>query len=152
LNFQVTEIESRIYVKPEEIKKYGSININYDINLRNPTVESHKTPFGETPVLRVEYAFTINYLNPSIGHIRFTGNSDYYNNKKDLEEIRKKWNEGKPPVEVQNEIANTTVTNLAPIALTLSRVLGLPPSLPIPTINFQQPQPTRKNEPTSYHA
>jgi hypothetical protein len=51
---------------------------------------------------------------------------------------------------VQNELANTMVANLAPLALMLSKALGLPPSMPVPIINFQQAQ-NKKDEPTYYH-
>jgi len=43
------------------------------------------------------------------------------------------------------------VANLAPLALLLSKSLGLPPSMPIPVINFQQQAQKKKEEPTYYH-
>jgi hypothetical protein len=107
------------------------------------------TPFGEKSVLRVEYTFAINYLSPNIGHIRFEGLSDYYS-EEDLRALKEKWDSGNAPGEVQNELANTMVANLAPLALLLSKALGLPPSMPVPVINFQQAQ-KKKEEPTYYH-
>jgi hypothetical protein len=149
LNFQLINVESKVYSSAEDIRKYKNININYDINLRNPTLVAQSTPFGEKSVLRVEYTFAINYLSPNIGHIRFEGLSDYYS-EDDLKDLKDKWDSGKAPGDIQNEIANTMVANLAPLALLLSKALGLPPSMPVPVINFQQMQ-KKKEEPTYYH-
>ena len=149
LNFQLTTVESKNYSSADDIRKYKNININYDVNLKNPSIVVEKTPFGEKSVLRVEYSFTINYLSPNIGHIRFEGVSDYYS-EEDLKSLKEKWDSGNAPGDVQNELANSMVGNLAPLALLLSKSLGLPPSMPVPVINFQQAQ-KKKEEPTYYH-
>ena len=150
VNFKVTQVESRTYVTPEEVRKQKSININYDISLKNTTIIQKQTPFGEKTVLRVEYAFSINYLSPNVGHIRFEGYSDYYSDEENLTRIKSEWDAGKAPPDVQNQIANTMVSNLAPLAVTISSTLGLPPAMPLPNINFQQ---QKKPEPvqTTYH-
>lgn len=150
INFQLTNVESRTYSSAEDVRKYKNININYDVNLKNPSIVIEKTPFGEKSVLRVEYSFAINYLSPNIGHIRFEGLTDYYSEEEDLKELKEKWDSGKAPGDIQNEFANTMVANLAPLALFLSKSLGLPPSMPVPVINFQQAQ-KKKEEPTYYH-
>jgi hypothetical protein len=150
LNFQLTNVESKVYSTSEDIRKYKNININYDVNLKNPSLIAHNTPFGEKSVLRVEYTFAINYLSPNIGHIRFEGVTDYYS-EDDLKALKEKWDTGKAPGDIQNELANTMVANLAPLALLLSKSLGLPPSMPIPVINFQQQGQKKKEEPTFYH-
>ncbi|MBU4221266.1 MAG: hypothetical protein KKA10_06545, partial [Euryarchaeota archaeon] len=84
-----------------------------------------------------------------IGHIRFEGSSDYYS-EEDLKDLKAKWDSGNAPGDIQNELANSMVANLAPLALLLSKSLGLPPSMPVPVINFQQAQ-KKKEEPTYYH-
>jgi hypothetical protein len=150
LNFQLTNVESKVYSTSEDIRKYKNININYDVNLKNPALVSQSTPFGEKSVLRVEYTFAINYLSPNIGHIRFEGVTDYYSDE-DLKALKEKWDSGKAPGDIQNELANTMVANLAPLALLLSKSLGLPPSMPIPVINFQQQAQKKKEEPSYYH-
>lgn len=150
INFQVNQIDSKTYISAEDARKYKNININYDINLKNISVVAQQTPFGEKSVLRVEYAFSINYLSPNIGHIRFEGLTDYYDKEKNLKKIKEEWDAGNAPIDIQNEIANTMVSNLTPIALTISKTLGLPSAVPLPMINFQQ---KKKEEPvqTSYH-
>lgn len=159
ISFHLKGIDSKIYVSPSEAKTQQNININYDINLRNINVATEKTPFGEKDVLRVEYAFSINYLSPNVGHIRFEGWSDYYSGDMDMADLKKQWDAGKAPAIVQNEIANVMVSNLAPLAMNISRMHGLPPAIPLPAINFQQQnkqqqQPDKKNagdEQTMYH-
>ncbi len=150
VNFRVTQVESKTYTTPEEVKKQKNININYDINLKGVSVVPKQTPFGEKTVLRVEYAFSINYLSPNVGHIRFEGFSEYYSDEQDVTQIKSDWDNGKAPSDVQNQIANTMVSNLAPLAVTLSSTLGLPSAMPLPNINFQQ---KKKPEPvqTTYH-
>jgi len=46
LNFQLTTVESKNYSSAEDIRKYKNININYDVNLKNPSIVVEKTPFG----------------------------------------------------------------------------------------------------------
>ena len=152
VNFRVTQVESKIYVDPEEVKKQKNVNINYDINLKNTAVVPKQTSFGEKTILRVEYAFSINYLSPNVGHIRFEGYSDYYSDEDDLIQIKSDWDQGKAPSKVQNQIANTMVSNLAPLAITLSSKLGLPPAMPLPAINFQQKKAGKPEKvETMYH-
>ena len=154
INFQLTNIESKVFSSPEEIRKYKNININYDVNLKNPVIVLQETPLGEKSIMRVEFTFAINYMSPNIGHIRFEGASDYYSDE-DLEELKTKWVAGEAPGNLQNEIANSMVSNVAPLALLISKTLGLPPSMPVPVINFQQAQEQAKaqktEEPTYYH-
>ena len=150
VNFSVTHIESKTYMSQEEFRKYRNININYDINLRNPSVSTMQTPFGKTATIKVEYALSINYLNPSIGQIRFEGSANYYT-KEDMDGIKKQWDSGSAPIAVQNEIANTTVLNLAPLAISISKSMGLPPAIPIPTINFEKHKQKQTEAPSNYY-
>ncbi len=151
IGFQVNQIESKSFAGAESARQNKSININFDINIRNPTLVEQNTPFGKKQVIKLEYAMSINYLNPNIGYIRFEGSTDYYQ-EGDLEAMHKEWTSGSAPTNVQNEIANTMVNNLAPLALTMSKTLGLPPAVPLPAINFKGKQAEKKpDEPTYYH-
>ena len=149
ISFQVRNIEPKSFTGPEGVKHQKSININFDINIRNPTLVVQKTSFGEKQIIRLEYTLSINYLNPNIGYIRFEGSTDYFQDA-DLEALHKQWTAGSAPPAVQNEVANTMVNNLAPLALTISKTMGLPPAVPLPAINFQGKQ-KKPEEPTYYH-
>lgn len=133
IGFSINKIESARHVPLEELAKFRNINVNYDINLRNPAV--NKAPAGE--VLRVEYTVAINYLNPSIGYIRFEGFCDKTGGNPTQEKID--WDAGHADVQVQNEIANNMMARIIPLALLLSQNLSLPPAVPMPAINFQRP-------------
>jgi hypothetical protein len=150
ISFKVNKIDSKTFVDAEAARQHRSININFDINIKNPSLVEHNTPFGQKQVIRVEYALSINYLNPNIGYIRFEGVTDYYQ-EDELEDLHKQWMSGSAPSGVQNEVANMLVSNLVPLALTISKTLGLPPAVPLPAINFQGKQQKKSEEPTYYH-
>ena len=149
LNFRVSLIDSKIFVDADEVRKYRNVNINYDINIRNTTVVETETAFGKKNILRVAYAFSVNYLSPNIGHIRFEGSTDYFSPDRDPGKMKGEWDAGKAPVDVQNEIANNIIMNLTPLAMAISQRLGLPPSVPLPSVDFQK----RPEQPqfTHYH-
>jgi len=133
VGFSISKIESARHVPLEELAKYRNINVNYDINLRNPSMA--RGPGGE--VLRVEFTVASNYLNPSIGFIRFEGFCDHVGG--DNEKARKEWDAGHADPAIQNEIANNMVARIVPLAMLLSQNLSLPPVVPLPAINFQKP-------------
>lgn len=143
--FQVTKMESRVFVPPDEIHAHKQYALNCEVHLRNPRIFTASTPFGEKQVLRVDFAYSVNYLNPSVGQLRFEGITDYFGNV-DYEGIIKQWDSGNSNPEVRNEIANHMLHNLAPVALILSRALGLPPSIPIPQIDFTAQKAGEANE------
>ncbi len=151
VGFAINKIESARHVPLEELSKYRNINVNYDINLRNPSAV--KVPMVHEKVLRVEFAVTINYINPSIGFIRFEGFCDHAGG--DGEQVRKDWEAGKPDPAIQAELANNVLVRVMPLAMLISQNLGLPPSVPIPVVNFQQPgaqQPPVGDKFDQYHA
>ncbi len=90
LGFVINKIESARHVPLEELQKFRNINVNYDINMRNISVV--KPPVGHDKVLRIEYSIAINYLNPSIGFIRFEGFCDHAGS--DAEKTMKDWEAG----------------------------------------------------------
>lgn len=133
VGFSISKVESARHVPLEELAKYRNINVNYDINLRNPSIA--RGPGGE--VLRVEFSISINYLNPSIGFIRFEGFCDHAGANN--ETARAEWEAGRADPAIQNEIANNMVARIVPLAMLLAQNLSLPPSVPLPVINFQKP-------------
>jgi len=149
VGFSISKVESARQVPLEDLAKYRNINVNYDINLRNPSIA--RGPGGE--VLRVEFTVAINYLNPSIGFIRFEGFCDHAGG--DNEKVRKEWDAGHADPAIQNEIANNMVARIIPLAMLLSQNLSLPPVMPLPVINFQQaqqPGPATGDKFDQYHA
>jgi hypothetical protein len=150
LGFVINKVESERLVPLDELSKYRNINVNYDINLRNLSVI--KPAAGPKEVLRIEYSVTINYLNPTIGFIRFEGFCDHTGT--DAEVTRKDWEAGKPDTNVQNEIANNMMARIIPLAMLISQNLCLPPAAPLPVITFQkQPgEAPKESKFDQYHA
>jgi hypothetical protein len=148
VGFSINKVESARHVPLEELSKYRNINVNYDINLRSPSIV--KMSGGE--VLRVDYSVTINYLNPSIGFIRFEGFCDHAGG--DPGNARAEWEAGRPDVNIQNEIANNMMARIVPLAMFLSQGLSLPPAVPLPVINFQKPAEAKPADDKfdTYHA
>ena len=150
ISFQVKNIESKTFIEPNAVRQQKGISINFDINIKNPELVVQNTPFGEKQIIRLEYALSINYLNPNIGYIRFEGSTDYFQDA-DLEALHKEWTAGSPSPVVQTEIANTIMSNLAPLAMTISKTLGLPPAVPLPSINYKGKEKEKPEEPSYYH-
>jgi hypothetical protein len=149
VGFVINKIESARHVPLEDLQKSRNINVNYDINMRNLAVV--KSPVSHDMVLRVEFAISINYINPSIGFIRFEGFCDYAGT--DAEKSKKDWDNGKPDVNIQNEVANNVMARIVPTAMLISQNLCLPPAAPLPVINFQKPgEGGEKNRFDTYHA
>lgn len=150
LGFVINKVESERLVPLDELSKYRNINVNYDINLRNLSVI--KPAMGPKEVLRIEYSVTINYLNPTIGFIRFEGFCDHTG--MDAEVTRKDWEAGKPDTNVQNEIANNMMARIIPLAMLISQNLCLPPAAPLPVITFQKQgeAPAKESKFDQYHA
>jgi hypothetical protein len=110
-----------------------------------------KSPVSHDMVLRVEFAISINYINPSIGFIRFEGFCDHTGS--DAEKSKKDWDNGQPDVNIQNEVANNVMARIVPTAMLISQNLCLPPAAPLPVINFQKPgEGGEKNRFDTYHA
>ena len=148
VGFSVNRVESARHVPLEDLARYRNINVNYDINLRNPAIV--RAPVGE--VLRVEFTIAINYLNPSIGFIRFEGYCDHAGG--DLARAKVEWDAGRADPAIQNEIANNMVARIVPLAMLISQSLSLPPVVPLPAINFQKPAtpPEGGDKFDQYHA
>ncbi len=144
--FNITKIESKVY----EYTKFNNISINHELSLKNPGVVVQNTPFGDKNVLRMEYQLSINYLNPSIGYMIFSGISDYTGDD-NLASIKDNWDNASDMVtnKVKNEVSNMIFSNIIPFAMLMSSRMGLPPILPLPRINFGI-QKEQKQEPQNY--
>lgn len=140
VGFSISKIESARHVPLEELAKFRNVNVNYDINLRNPSVIHN--PAGD--LLRVEFSVAINYLNPSTGFIRFEGFCDRAGG--DSGKAKAEWDAGRADPAIQNEIANNMVARIVPLAMLLAQNLSLPPAVPLPVINFQKPGEARPHE------
>ncbi len=143
-NITLTKIDSKTY--PSNLSAKCNIAIN--LTLQPPNIISQPTPFGDKDILKTDYIFSANYLNPSMGYIRIEGSVDYYN-ETNLLEIKNNWSNEKSN-NVKNEISNVLFLNTIPFVMGICEKLKLPSPIAIPQINFNKPSEIIPQSPTGY--
>lgn len=152
LSLRLSSVESKAYLEPGEMRAVRNISVNYDISLRGPRLAEGAPPAPDR-LLRLDYSFTVQYIAPNAGHIRFEGTADYRPAEGEPEELLKRWG-GQVPPEVHAEVGNAVLAHLAPFAMEVAQRLGLPPSFPLPVLSASKPPETPRPEPareTHYH-
>lgn len=124
--FDVSSVDAKRFTKPGE--KVQNLRID-----NNSTVTSI-TLMGESQAT-VEFRFTANYAG--VGIIRLEGRLLLEGEAKQLYEMWSKTNN--MPPEVANLVHGAVITNCMPIAVVVSKDIGLPPPLP-PIQPLQAPQ------------
>lgn len=127
LGMRITKTESQAHMHPDEIKRFKTINISYEYSTEEPRTIKSKT--GKEELLQIEYTFAIVYSNPSMGYLRYRG----------VVECQKTDETNNISNETRNEIAQTIVQNILPLALLSSRSMGLPPAIPLPIPPVEEP-------------
>ncbi len=127
----ITKIDSKTY--PADMLPKCNIVVN--LTLQNPNIISQITPFGDKNILRTDYLFSVNYLNPSMGYIMIEGTVDYY--PADTS-IKDNW-QNEESNNVKNEISNILFLNTIPFVMDISQKLKLPLPIALPQINFNKP-------------
>jgi len=128
INLAITQISGEKLVEMEK----SVVNIQIATN-----IAVLKASYNESAsVLELGFVFTVNY-NPAIASITIKGAARVTGEKKELEDMKKAFDERKalPPVIMQN-ISNVGFVE----SVVLSRSLNIPPPLPLPTIQQQQQQ------------
>ena len=88
--------------------------------------------------LDVPFVLTINY-NPSIAQLSLKGSATVQGEKTELEKIVKDYEQKKPPAQViLQSISNVVFTE----SIIISRIIGIPPPIPLPVI----PEPGKPAE------
>lgn len=126
INMALTQISGEKLVEMEK----SVVNIQIATN-----IAVLKATYNEgTGILELGFVFTVNY-NPAIATITIKGTVKITGEKKELEDMKKAFDERKalPPVIMQN-ISNVGFVE----SVVLSRSLNIPPPLPLPTIQQQQ--------------
>ena len=104
-------------------KPLPPIQISTNINLVNMTKKNEGC-------LEVPFVFTIVY-NPSIAQISLKGKAHVSGEKSEIERILKEHEEKKPPPQrVMQSISNVVFVE----SILISRILNIPPSVPLPQI------------------
>lgn len=73
-NIRIAQVESKAYLPIEEIAQVRNIHTRNEISITKMQIQKNQR--SET-IVRCEYSFSILFLNPSVGHLRFSGTADY---------------------------------------------------------------------------
>jgi hypothetical protein len=88
--------------------------------------------------LDVPFVLTINY-NPSIAQLSLKGSASVQGDKSEVDKIVKDYEQKKPPAQIiLQSISNVVFTE----SIIISRILGIPPPIPLPVI----PEPGKPAE------
>jgi len=129
----VNSVDAKRFTKPGE--KVQNLRID-----NNSTITSI-TLVGETQAT-VEFRFTANYAG--VGIIRLEGRLLLEGEAKQLYEMWSKTNN--MPPDVANLVHGAVITNCMPIAVVVSKDIGLPPPLPpIQPLQMSQKKPDAKD-------
>ena len=80
--------------------------------------------------LEVPFVLTINY-NPSIAQLNLKGSASVQGEKVEVDKIVKEYEQKKPPAQIiLQSISNVVFTE----SIIISRILGIPPPIPLPVI------------------
>ncbi|MEM0448384.1 MAG: hypothetical protein QW520_00990 [Methanomassiliicoccales archaeon] len=134
-NFEISVIEAKRFSKAGE--KVTNIRIDHN----SAVTQISRGPDGTA---LVDYRFTSNYAG--LGFIKIEGQLVLQG---DVEPLLDEWTKkGSMPPEWANLVHNTVVPNCIPTALLVARDIRLPPPVPMPHINIQQPQLAKRPSPS----
>lgn len=96
--------------------------------------------------LDVPFVLTITY-NPSIAQMSLKGNAYVQGDKNELDQILRDYEQKKPPAKIiLQSISNIVFTE----SILISRILNIPPPIPLPIIPESGKQPPQKPAPRDY--
>ena len=109
----------------------GQINVSNNVSVKNVS----EAKFGLDPKkssLKLEFVYTANY-NPEVGKIELFGEIIILVEKKESEDILKKWKKDKKiPAEFAKDVMNTLLSKCNIQAVIMSKDINLPAPIPMP--------------------
>ena len=131
VRLELTGIDAKRYARANEGHGQVRINHNSSVTLVKETAADQAT---------VEFRYTAEY--GPLGSIRIEGSMLFSCDAKALEQ---QWRtSSQMPAEVATEIHSTVMRACVPQAVLLARDLQLPPPIPLPAVQFQQPGQAQK--------
>jgi len=117
----------------------GKIDINNNVTIKDIKEDDLSLGKDKQTVLRFVFEFTSKY-EPSVGTILFEGELLYMEEPKKAKELLNSWKKDKKiPKELMQGMLNTILTKCNVQALILSQEVNLPPPIPLPKVQIQQP-------------
>jgi len=139
VNVSISNISSERFW--DNRKPAPSIQISTNINIINIEAKSDGT-------LDVPFVLTITY-NPSIAQMNLKGTAYVQGEKSELENILRDYEQKKPPAPIiLQSISNVVFTE----SVLISRIINIPPPIPLPMIPEAGKQLPQKPAPRDYSA
>ena len=129
-SFELSSVDGRRLTKPADRWQNLRVDHNSTVTLIVETSPNQAS---------VDFRFTANYraAEAVIGLIQLEGTLVW---EGDAKALVREWSAGgNMPPEIANEIHTVIMSNCIPEAVILARELRLPPPIPIPQVNVQQP-------------
>ncbi|MDD3493616.1 MAG: hypothetical protein PHZ19_09000 [Candidatus Thermoplasmatota archaeon] len=127
-NMQLSSVEARRYSRSQQPVRNVRIDHNSTVTLFTPTGKQEA---------QVEFEYTASY--GPLGLVKLSGEFIYESS--DAREVAERWSESKNmPNEVASRIHTAIMHFCLPEAVMISRDLRLPPPIPMPQVQFDQPQ------------
>ncbi len=112
----------------------GQIKIQNNINLKDVKPSEIGTGKGKKDALNITFSFKSNY-EPKLGSIEIEGNLVYVGAEKEVKSAVTAWGKDKKvPPEIAQEALNNALSRCTLQALVMSRDIGLPPPIQLPTV------------------
>ena len=119
----------------------GKIDISNNVSIKDVKEDSFTLGSEKDQnVLRFIFEFTSKY-EPNVGSILFEGEILYLEGSKKAKEILSSWKKDKKlPKEIMTGLLNTILIKCNVQALILSQEINLPPPIPMPKVQINQPE------------
>ena len=118
----------------------GKVDINNNVSIKN--VEETDLALGKSKqkALKFTFEFTSKY-EPSFGNISIEGDILFIDEPKAVKDITASWSKDKKiPKEIMVGLLNTVLSKCNVQALIMSQEINMPSPIPMPNVQFNQPQ------------
>jgi len=119
--------------------KEGKINIKNNVGITKVEKADFSVGGSKQAALRFKFEFTSTY-EPGVGEVKLEGSLIDLREEKAVTDILTGWEKDKKiPEAIMAPILNTVLQKCNVQALILSKEVSLPPSIPLPKVNVNQP-------------
>jgi hypothetical protein len=122
-----------------EVKKFsepvdGPVNVHNNSNVKNVMKIEGK--------LAIEFTFTCSF-EPGIGLIKIDGEIMLRDSDENIERAMKEWEKGAKnlPIDVAERVHNAILASCIIESVVLSKEMGLPAPIPVPTVSMTKKEP-----------
>jgi len=132
------KVEAERLLEPAELVRLTGERI--EVNTRVDSVELKQRPSRPDSNVVIKFVFTCRYP-ASIGLIRLTGQAFYSDAPETMDVAVETWQKSRRlPESIEPAVLNTIMARATLEAISLSRILQIPPPIPLPGVPTNPPQ------------